>query len=524
MKINVETGDITKSDAKAIIVNLFQGVTSPGGATGAVDKALGGGISALIAKARSRARRARSSLVHSLGKMPSPRVLVAGLGKQETFDLNVIRDLMGTALRRARATGAKTVATILHGAGIAGLDPEACAQAIAEGADLGAYRFRKYKDDSVTAETPATSTTLTIVESDASKRGRDQARRRARPDHGAGRQHTRDLANEPANALCPVSALAERARRWPRTPASTASPRRRADPEAGHGRADGRRLRLGAAAALHRHPLQGRPESKKTLGLLGKGITFDSGGISIKPAAGMEAMKGDMSGAAAVICAIWAIGKLKPKINVTCLVPTAENMPSGSATRPGDVVRAMNGKTIEVINTDAEGRLILADAICYARQEKLSPIIDVATLTGAMMIALGPGATGFFATDDDARGTTSTSAGETSGEKMWRFPLIDEYREGLKSNVADIKNTGPRNGGAINAAKFLHFFVGRHRVGAHRHGRHRRVRQGEGRLGEGLDRHPDAHADQLRPRPRRELTRWRGCSALSRFPQCGVDA
>jgi leucyl aminopeptidase len=194
------------------------------------------------------------------------------------------------------------------------------------------------------------------------------------------------------------------------------------------------------------------------MALIGKGITFDSGGISIKPAAGMEAMKGDMSGGAAIIATMWAVGKLKPRMNVTALIPTAENMPSGSAIRPGDVLRAMNGKTIEVINTDAEGRLILADAICYARREKLSPLVDVATLTGAMAVALGPGATGFMANDEGLANAIS-QAGELSGEMMWRFPLIDEYGEGLKSNVADIKNTGNRNGGAISAAKFLHFFA-----------------------------------------------------------------
>jgi leucyl aminopeptidase len=203
---------------------------------------------------------------------------------------------------------------------------------------------------------------------------------------------------------------------------------------------------------------EGDRKSKKTLGLLGKGITFDSGGISIKPAAGMESMKGDMSGGAAVIAAMWAIGKLKPRINVTAMVPMAENMPSGSATKPGDVVKAMNGKTIEVINTDAEGRLILADAICYAKQQGLSPIVDVATLTGAMMVALGPAATGFFATEDTLANQI-TAAGEKSGELMWRFPLVAEYGENLKSNVADIKNTGNRWGGAISAAEFMHFFV-----------------------------------------------------------------
>jgi len=169
-------------------------------------------------------------------------------------------------------------------------------------------------------------------------------------------------------------------------------------------------------------------------------------------------MKGDMSGGAAVIAAMWAIGKLKPRINVTAMVPTAENMPSGTATRPGDVVKALNGKTIEVINTDAEGRLILADAICYAKQQGLSPIVDVATLTGAMMVALGPAATGFMATEDSLAEAIS-AAGEKAGEMMWRFPLISEYKEGLKSNVADIKNTGNRFGGAISAAAFLQFFV-----------------------------------------------------------------
>lgn len=457
MEIKVESGDIAAHGAKAVIVNLFEGVKSPGGATGAVDKALDGAISNLIAEGEIRGKKGEAVLVHTLGKMPSPRVIVAGLGKQDQFDQNVIRHLMGTALRRARSAGATTVATILHGAGIAGLDAEECAQAVAEGAVLGTYRFRRYKYNGNDENTKDIET-LHIVEHDDSKL--DAVRRGV--ERGTimaqAANHTRDMANEPANNLYP-ELLAERAQELMKDAGIECEV------------LDDKKItELGMGALMgvgigSSHPprfiimrYKGDPGSDKAMGLLGKGITFDSGGISIKPAAGMEAMKGDMSGGAAVIGAMWALGKLKPKINVTGVVPTAENMPSGTATKPGDVVKAMNGKTIEVINTDAEGRLILADAICYAREQKLSPLVDVATLTGAMQVALGPSATGFMASDD-ALAEAVTDAGEKSGELLWRFPLIDDYAEGLKSNVADIKNTGNRFGGAISAAKFLHFFV-----------------------------------------------------------------
>ncbi len=457
MEIKVEAGDITRHPAKAIIVNLFEGVTSPGGATGAADKALDGGISQLIAEGEIKGKTGETVVIHSLGKIPSPRVLVAGLGKPEKFDLNTIRNLMGTALRRARATGATSVATIVHGAGIAGLDPEACAQAIAEGALLGAYRFRRYKSNSNEDEVKDVET-LTIVESDKSKL--DAIRRGVERGQvlAQAANHTRDMANEPANAL-PPAAFAERAQSLA---ADAGLECEVLDEKQMQKLGMGALLGVGAGSTSPPRFIilkyKGQPDSEQTLGLLGKGITFDSGGISIKPAAGMEAMKGDMSGGAAIISTMWALGKLKPAINVTALIPAAENMPSGSATRPGDILRAMNGKTIEVINTDAEGRLVLADGICYARKEGLSPIIDVATLTGAMQIALGPGATGFMSTDDSLAEAV-TKAGTAAGETMWRFPLIEEYREGLKSNVADIKNTGNRAGGAINAAKFLHFFA-----------------------------------------------------------------
>jgi leucyl aminopeptidase len=198
--------------------------------------------------------------------------------------------------------------------------------------------------------------------------------------------------------------------------------------------------------------------SEKAIGFLGKGITFDSGGISIKPSEGMGEMKDDMAGAAAVMTALGAIAKLKPKINVTAIIPATENLPSGTALKPGDVLKAMNGKTIEVISTDAEGRLILADALSYARKLGLSPLIDLATLTGACRVALGTLYSGLFGNDQDLI-DKALKAAEKSGERMWQMPMPEEYKEQNKSEIADVKNTGNRYGGAITAAFFLAEFV-----------------------------------------------------------------
>jgi leucyl aminopeptidase len=203
---------------------------------------------------------------------------------------------------------------------------------------------------------------------------------------------------------------------------------------------------------------KGDKRSDKTLGLLGKGITFDSGGISIKPSEGMGDMKDDMAGAAAVMNALGAIAQLKLKINVTAIVPATENLPSGTALKPGDVLKASNGKTIEVISTDAEGRLILADALSYAQKLGLSPLIDLATLTGACRIALGTLYSGLFGNNQDLVDNVLRAAVKT-GERMWQMPLPEEYKEQNKSEIADVKNTGNRYGGAITAALFLSEFV-----------------------------------------------------------------
>jgi leucyl aminopeptidase len=457
--ITVERGDIASSAANAVIVNLFEGVKSPAGATAAVDAALDGAVTQLIADGEIKGKRGELTLIHTLGKLATPRVLVVGLGKQDKFNADTIRDVTGTALRRLRGLGATTVATVAHGARLGDLDPAACGQAIAEGAVMGLYRFDRHKkpDENNKKEVESVS----VVEFEGSKlRGLRRGAERG-VILGQAANHARDMANEPANLLTPTD-MARRAQQLAKDAGLECQILLKADM-----RKMGMGALLGVAAGSVEQPRfiimrhkgrRGRASGGGGIGLLGKGITFDSGGISIKPAAGMEEMKGDMSGGAAVIAAMWALGKLKAPINVTGIVPSTENMPSGSATKPGDVHTAMNGKTIEVINTDAEGRLILADAICYAKGQKLSPLIDVATLTGAMQIALGPGATGFMATDDRLADAI-TQAGTAAGEKMWRFPLLDEYRESLRSNVADIKNIGNRYGGAISAAIFLKFFV-----------------------------------------------------------------
>ena len=453
MEIRVERGDIAQSSASAIVVNLFEGVTQPGGGTGAVDKALDGAISQVIKEGDCRGKQGEITLIHTLGKISSPRVLVAGLGKQEKFTLDRVRNLAAGVARNLRRRRCETAATITHGAGIAGLDPEACAQAIAEGTILGLYSFlrhKKPKDDDVEVKE------LTLVESDGS---RIDALRRG-VERGVvlaeAANFARDLANEPSNVLTPTE-LGERARALAEETGLECEIYDQAWAEE-----KGMGAFLGVAKGSQQPPrfivMRYRGGGSTHLALVGKGITFDTGGISIKPAAGMEEMKGDMSGGASVIAAMGAIARLKPTIDVTAIIPATENMPSGNATKPGDVLRAMNGKTIEVINTDAEGRLILADGLSYALELSPTAIVDVATLTGAIAVALGNVAVGAM-TNNDALYARVQRAAETAGEKVWQLPMFDEYKEQIKSQVADMKNVGGRGAGSITAAFLLKEFV-----------------------------------------------------------------
>ena len=459
--VNVVVGDITDFATPALVVNLFEGVTHPGGATGAVDRALGGAITALIADGEIKGKLGELTLVHTPGRIPANRVVVAGLGKAGDFDTGSVRRVSGDVARFLRGKGVTEFATIAHGAGIGGLDAGESAQAIAEGTLLGLYKFNTYRSngnggsdgdgDSIVS--------VSIVERDAGSVSTLAAGASVGTTLAESTMLARDLVNHPANVMTPTR-MAEAAREVAESVGLELDVLDR-ERMAEHGMGSF----LGVAQGSEEPPklivltYRGDPDNPgNNLGLVGKGITFDTGGISLKPAANMEAMKGDMAGGASVIAAMQAIGTLKPKINVIGLVAATENMPGGRAQRPGDVVTAMNGKTIEVINTDAEGRLVLADAMCYARSLGITRMVDVATLTGAMVVTLGKVCTGMMGNSATLAKQISR-AGDASGERFWELPMLEDYRELIRSDVADMKNSGGRQAGSITAAMLLREFA-----------------------------------------------------------------
>jgi leucyl aminopeptidase len=456
LEIKVIAGDIAQIEADAIVVNLLEGVEQPGGATAAVDKALDGAISSLISRGEIKGKFGEVNIVHTFGK---PRqvgagiVAIAGLGKRQDFNVDKIRGVAGEFCRALRKLNCHKIATILHGAGIGGIELEASVEAIAEGALLGLYNFTKYKKP----EYEDIEEMLIVVREKEKVPILEQAVGKGKLLAEATNL-ARDMVNEPANYMTP-SQMAEAAKEIASKYDLEFKVFDREDMEA-----MGMGALLGVAKGSNQPPklitlsYKGDERSEKAIGFLGKGITFDSGGISIKPSEGMGEMKEDMAGAAAVMTALGAIAQLKPKVNITAIIPATENLPSGTALKPGDVLKALNGKTIEVISTDAEGRLILADALSYAQRLGLSPLIDLATLTGSCRVALGTLYSGLFGNNQDLVNKVLRAA-ERTGERMWQMPMPEEYKEQNKSEIANVKNTGNRYGGAITAAFFLNEFV-----------------------------------------------------------------
>ena len=456
MQINVVQGNIAQRDDPAVVVNLFEGVTHPGGATGAIDSALDGAISDLIAEGDITGKKCELTLIYSLGRIPTRRVVVAGLGKSESFDSGVASEVHADVARFLCSKGVGSYATILHGAGIAGLDVHQSAHAAAEGIVLGLYSFDKYKADPGSGKIES----VNIVEFDESKLASARTAVARGCTIADSVNLARDMANEPANYMTPTR-MSEIALEVASDCGMSLTVLEREDIEAlGMGAFAGVAQGTEEPPKLIEMKYYGDPDNPhNSIALLGKGITFDSGGLDIKSASGMLTMKGDMAGGASVIAAMKAIGWLKPRINVWGIVAATENMPGRRAQRPGDVVRAMNGTTIEIGNTDAEGRLVLADALCYAVQQGLDRIVDVATLTGAVRVALGDGATGVFG-NDQSWVNSIIDAGNRVGEPMWQLPTFSSYKSQYKSDVADIKNTGGSGAGAITGALIIGEFAG----------------------------------------------------------------
>ncbi|MEN6478884.1 MAG: leucyl aminopeptidase [Anaerolineales bacterium] len=456
MEIKVERGSVCAVATDLLVVNVLEGVAKPSGATGAVDAALQGAIAELITAGDIKGKEGEVTLLYPRGQVPATRVLVVGLGKQSDLDANAVRKAAAVAARKAQDLGVAEYCTIAHGAGAGGLDPALAAQAVVEGTVLGSYHLSTYLTQQEARRLPLAGVTLLAyseAELPALQTGAAAGKAIAEAVCLA-----RDLINIPGNDL-PPSALAARAQQVATESGLACTILDEAQMKA---------LGMGALLAVGKgsdQPSQfivleyhaDYPEAKPYV-VVGKGITFDSGGISLKPGQGMEDMKDDMAGAAAVLGVMQAVAALGLPIRVVGLAPCVENMPSGKASRPGDVVQALNGLTVEIISTDAEGRLILADALGYAQRYQPQAVVDLATLTGGCVVALGHVASGLMA-NDDALAAQLEQAAKASGEKTWRLPLWPEYEPQIKSDIADIKNSGGREASAITGGLFLQHFA-----------------------------------------------------------------
>lgn len=387
--------------------------------------------------------------LHKPAGLKAKRLLLIGGGKAKKFSASELRKLAGSAVRALKPRNLRSFAFAVP----LDLSADQAVRAIVEGAMVGDFDPDTYKSDRRDQKIESV-TVIASGEQTALQRALDEAR-----ILGESQNFTRDLVNEPSNRMTPTI-LADRARQM----ASEVGLKCEV-----YGADKIQELKMGAfwgvaqgsdeppALIVLRYEPVGAP-GKPVLGLVGKGITFDTGGISIKPADGMEKMKYDMAGGATMLGAMRAIALMKPKVKVIGIVCATENMPSGKAQKPGDIQTAMSGKTIEIINTDAEGRLVLADGLFYARQLGCTHLVDAATLTGAVVVALGYANAGVFANDDDIYNRFK-AASEAAGEKMWRLPIGDEYLEMMRSQIADLQNAGGRWGGACTAAAFLKEFA-----------------------------------------------------------------
>jgi leucyl aminopeptidase len=446
----------TEINAQALAVAVFKDENANAGLLKSLDSAAGGLISRVIKNEEFAAKPGETAYFHLSGNgLKADRLLLIGCGDRNEYKATQITQMAGTAARFLRSKNAKTIAIAPRADG----ETEKVAQTAMVGAIMGLFEPDKYRTQN---KEERRLDRITVVIEGGDKKAVQQGAERGRII-GEAANFTRDLANEPGGHLTPTI-LAQRAQKVAKQFGLSIDVLDQRQME---------KLGMGSLLGVSRGSEEppklivikyepGKAKRRKQNGLLalvGKGITFDSGGISLKPGENMELMKYDMTGAATVIGAMQAIAQLQPSIPVLGVAPCSENLPSGKATKPGDVLTAMTGKTIEVINTDAEGRLVLADAIAYAKKLGATQIIDMATLTGAVSIALGDVNTAILGTDQTLIDKV-IEAGKSVGEKFWQLPLDAEYTNQIKSDIADIKNVGGKKAGTITAAAFLKEFAG----------------------------------------------------------------
>jgi leucyl aminopeptidase len=435
MKVKIECASITEISCDLLVVNEFEGVKHPGGATGAIDKALGGLIGKLSSSGEIDGKLGSSPIIHTQGKIKADRVAVAGLGERRKFDLDSVREAAAAVIKKAKGIKARRVATIVHGAGIGGLDPAGAAEALVQGSVIGNYEYKEFKSKK---ESDFEIEELIVVDYDPKKVKEIEKGAELGEDVAHAVNRARDFVNGPSNKVTPtyLADYAGKMASYAGLECEILGPKDIEKIGMHSILAVAKGSREEARVVILKYNAKSKSE---TIGLAGKGVTFDAGGISIKPSKGLSEMKTDMAGAAAVIEIMGLLSKLKINKSVIAVVPLTENMPGSGALKPGDIVSSLEGKSVEIISTDAEGRMILSDALTYARKLGARKLIDVATLTGGCEKALGDVAAGVFGSDKKFLKEV-ISAGERAGEKMWELPMYEEYKEYFKSDAADMQN------------------------------------------------------------------------------------
>ncbi len=457
MQVAAKVGRAESEPAEVLVLTHCDGDSLGNADAVLFDKMLSGALRDLIHSKEFEGKANEVLLYHTQGKTPAKRLLLVGLGKRKDVTLDSMRQALGHAVKRVRQAKAETFVV-----GLPTVTPKGCtlveiAQVMAEGAILGSYQFTAYRSEKGSAKDVSGMTILAPQKSQLRQVTEGIRRGVATAEATV---LVRDLCNHPSNVMTPTR-IANEAKAVAKGLGVSLKILEQKDMEQ-----LGMGALLGVARGSHEQPKfiileynGAKKKDERPVVLVGKTITFDTGGISLKPAENMEHMKADMTGGAEVLASMRAAARLKLPLRLISILPVAENMPGGRAMKPGDIVKTLSGKTVEVQNTDAEGRLILCDGLAYATRYKPSALVDIATLTGACVVALGQFAIGMFGTDAKLKDSIR-KAGLRAGERVWEMPLWDEYFEQLRSDVADMRNIGGRGGGMITAALFLSKFVG----------------------------------------------------------------